>query len=241
MNSNLLDPSRWGLIFILLSMDLAGPFIEHMGLRSVPQDRFRTLLRGWIQENRRHYLSDRSKIPDFTTFVLSQIDKEFGQAVRLRLEQWGAHVFCFIGRDQPDWTAWHVALQRWLYNQQARAELLLPELRRDELLAYFRNTVETADVAALIEQQKKLPMSEWDLEMYAIHLFNDEVGPDPYDAILATVEVYRLQAFWPQLLLLLNSEAQDVLWQTAKVALARIGIGRGEELPHPTAMRPTEV
>lgn len=83
-------------------------------------------------------------------------------------------------------------------------------------------------------------MSEWDLEMYAIHLFNDEVGPDPYDAILATVEIYRVQACWPQLLLLLDAEAQDILWHTAKAALTHLGIGRGEKLPHPAAMRPTE-
>jgi hypothetical protein len=211
-----------------------------MGLGWLPRDRFRPLLRQWITENRQRHLESPTRIPDFTKLVFGRIQEELGDDFGENLRRWATGVFCYVTRDQPDWAAWHVALQRFTYDQRARAELPLPQPRRDELLASFGQSVDTSDIERMIKEQKQQPLSDWDLEMYALHHFNDEVGPDPFDAILATVEIRRLQDFWPELLRLLPPAEQELLWERARSTLGQLGLKRAETLARPSTMKPVE-
>lgn len=63
MQTSLLKPEQWGLIFTLLSLDIMRPMHEFMGLRITEKERFVAMLRRLIIENRRAYEANTAIIP----------------------------------------------------------------------------------------------------------------------------------------------------------------------------------
>jgi hypothetical protein len=236
MNLQALNASQWGWIFTLLSMDISRPFLDAMGLGWLPIDTLKPHLRRWIIENRERYQAEPSVVPDLAGTVFMKVQSEFGEPMALRLYDWATHVFCNEIADPRGWQAWHIALHHGAYNSRAQEALSLPAGRRGEILSAFRERVGTRDIKREIRRLQSERLSAWDLEMYAIHQFNEETGPDPFDVIIDVVEMHRMQVFWPDLSRMLTPDEQRELWESARQVLAQLGLSAAATLPMPAQM-----
>lgn len=212
-----LPARRWGLIFTLLSMDLAQPFSGALGLAAFPLARFRNDLRAVILDYRAHVLATRTPEP-IAARAFARLDADDGW----RLFEWCTGTFMYVMADQKVWYRWYLSLSRVVYDAPAASRLI--DLLSGETLNTVRAAMDTGSVEATIAGAKRSPLSQWDVEMYARHGFNDEIGPDPFDIILSTVKIARTQALMTSLVESLDPESLRVLHVDSARYLAALGL-----------------
>lgn len=66
-------------------------------------------------------------------------------------------------------------------------------------------------------------LSDWDLEMYSIHRFNnDDEVYDPFNTVIQTAEINDFQLFWESILPLLSADEKTELRAYAKEILSEL-------------------
>src|ERR1051326_6600063 len=133
MDTSVLNPTRWGMIFTLLSIDIIAPLYEAMGLNLRDKDGFRQLLRHLILENRRNYEQNPEVIPPLADRVLAEMEAKFGKEESEHFYKWATTVYNEVHADQPQWSAWELLFFRAAYNAEIRERLGLPPHKLDSI------------------------------------------------------------------------------------------------------------
>src|SRR3954462_14898915 len=112
MNSAALKPTRWGMIFTLLSMDVIVPFHEPMGLTIPDSACLIKLLRRLILENRAIFQQNPDVIPPLADRVLEEMQTVFGMEETEHFYKWATTVYIEVPADHPQWSAWQIIFFR---------------------------------------------------------------------------------------------------------------------------------
>lgn len=239
MDTSALKPTRWGMIFILLSMDVISPLYEAMGLRLRDKDSFREMLRRLIRENRKIYEQNPEVVPPLADRVLEQIKDGFGESEAEHFYKWATTVYNEVHADQPQWSAWEMLFFQAAYNPEMADRLGLPSDNRDSILSQYRDALDMDDVEQEVESLKSKLLSDWDLEMYSIHQFNNNDLSDPFSIVLRTVRMNRFQLFWEKIIPQLSTDENVQVWKGAQSLLKSLGVWmpENEQLRYPSNLR----
>lgn len=231
------DPNRWPLIFTLLSMDVVVAFYPLMGLEVSEPTTFRDLLRSQIRQVRREFAAappgGASYSPERT---LDAVARTFGPAQSKYLVWWGQRIFAWDLQEQRELMLWEDVLRFCADEPERWSQLGLP--------AHLANTARQEFVRAIdreaydhhyVEYYDK-PLSDWDLHMYAVNLFDDEdvATPSPAKYLYPTFMNNRNYRFWAWLMKQTTSREQDTLMKNA-ITLAKqvASLSHAVQLPHP--------
>jgi hypothetical protein len=114
-----------------------------------------------------------------------------------------------------------------------------------EVLDYFLQTCRLPAFQHLKGQIDSRRLSDWDLHMYALHLYDDNLytgartlaGTDgPWQRMEPTISNYEKYAFWRWMLGALSPEQIDRLWRLAKELGTEEGLRFAVDLPHPSVL-----
>ncbi|OQW92193.1 MAG: hypothetical protein BWK78_02410 [Thiotrichaceae bacterium IS1] len=238
MDISILNPTQWGLIFTLTSMDTMTPLYEAMGLQLKEKPKFLELLRYRIIENRKFYEANPKVIPPFANRMMQTLESHLGKMEARNFYNWATGVFIQVHADQPQWSAWEMLFHAWSYNIQRQSMLELPIEKRDRLFSEYRRCLDLQQVMQQIAELKSRPLSLWDMEMYSIHQFNneDEIS-DPFNTITHTIEINHFQLLWEQWLPQLSSTEKVSLWQEGQRLVVEREVWMPEPLKHPDSLR----
>jgi hypothetical protein len=239
MDTSVLKPTQWGLIFALLSMEVIIPLYEDMGLELSDKKRFVDMLRRLILENRKVYEANPGVVPPLAAHVLEEMEKILGKDQTWFFYRWVTSVFIEIHSDLPQWSAWQILFDTCAYNDRMRDRLGLPPEKRDAILAQYRKALNVSDVEQKMAELKALPLSDWDLEMYSIHQFHNDELSSPFDSVLRVVEMNRFQLFWEELLPQLSAGEKIRMQKESQRLLKEMEIWmpENEELRYPDNLR----
>ncbi|NJO18625.1 MAG: hypothetical protein HC877_23730 [Thioploca sp.] len=233
MNTAVLTPKQWGLIFTLLSMDIIFPLYEAMGLEFKDKKNFLQQLRYLIIENRKVYETNPNAIPPLAEQVIKMLTTSFSQFQAKHFYHWATTVFTSVHIDQPQWSAWETLFHAWCYNATQQSKLKLSLEKREIIFSAYRKTVNIKDIERQVIQLKAQRLSDWDLEIYAIHQFNhDDELSDPFSSILYTIEINRFQLFLKAIFPQLHSSEKEILWERGQQLLVEREIWMPEPLKH---------
>lgn len=212
MNTHALTPSQWGAIFTLLSMDRTDPVIPYMGIPLEDRAGFRKRLRELIQDNRREYLADPTRVPDLAAKVLSSLARHDGPEAAERFHTWATTVFAETHADQPQWAGWSALFRASPLLRRAERTGVLPADTCQRLTDRLSAHPDEGRLAEAIADAKAMPMSDWDLEMYAIHGFADQDElSDPFTMVRFIAELHGFQEFWEWMRPRLSPEQKEAL------------------------------
>jgi hypothetical protein len=239
MDSSVIEPSRWNLIFELLSLDGIVPLYEEMGLEIPDKQRFVQMFRRMIAEARQIYGSDRTPDIRFAERVLKEIESLFGEATADHFYMWATTVFYWVHSYQPQWSAWDFILPR---HPAQLHESLPPE--KYGAINQFRQGHNIEDLDRQIKVLKGRPLSEWDAEMYSFRSYSNVEDPrfeddliDPYSPILSTIEMNRFQLAWPKLWSNFTENEKRTLWNYGQKFLRDEEIDMPEPLRYPDSLQ----
>jgi hypothetical protein len=232
-----MEPNRWNLIFELLSLDGTVPLYEEMGLLIPDKRRFAQMLRRLLTGAREMYGPERAPDIHFAEKVLKEIVTNLGKETAERFYKWATSVFYWVHSYQPQWSAWDFILPR----NPAQLRKNLPQGRHDAI-AEFRKAHSVEDVVQRLKATKRLPLSDWDSEMYSLRNYRNKEDPlslsdddsvDPYSPVLSTIEMNRFQLAWPKLWSQFTEEEKDLLWSHGQRFLRDNEIEMPAPLRHP--------
>lgn len=231
------EPSQWGMIFVLFSLDAVQPLWREMGVNMLEPEEFQEKLRALIIENRKIYEEDPTVIPPLADKVLGQIERDYGAESVERFFIWATTVFYETHEDLPQWSAWDIIFRQWAYNSQYRQSLQIPEARRDEIFDEYRARLDTSGIRQTVAQIKTASLSNWDLEMFSIHQFvYDDIG-DPFVIVLQIVEMNRFQLYWEKMLRATTSDERARMWEAGRQILKSLRVWMPGELVPPDRLR----
>ena len=195
-----IDPARWPLIFVLLSMDVVVPFYELMGLRGFSENALRDSLRAELLKTRRKFASGMqgsvSYSPEETFAALRTV---LGVTQSNHLRWWGQRVFAWDIQEHRHLRLWE-ALLRYLAEQPEKwLQLHIPERLSTAARQRFLLAIDRAPYDEINDALYGRPLSDWDLHMYAVNLFDDEdpagpTGPSSY--VYPTFKHYQGYTYW---------------------------------------------
>lgn len=204
---------RWGACGILLSMDCMQPFVNPMGLQ-LDAERLKPVIRQAILASREAF-ERATTIPAFSSRAVEAIDARLGAGERDKFLFWFTHVFTFSVHDHYPWQLWISALMPFSGNPSLWAQLMLPSRCSSTLYQTLRAVIENVDIWALWSQAGRHPLSDWDLEMYSIHKFDDE-SKDPFTWVVLTYEMKCFKLFWRELRAALTEKELIQLWSALR-------------------------
>lgn len=208
------NQERWGAAITLLSLDVVAPFYASLGLQVTDTKTWLKLLRDTILSNRRAFEVDQSRIPDLKGSLLSALKHRLGPEAASRLNHWIENVFVFSGEDFSRLSRWYMLLALSRTNPQRWGALGLPHGFSEEARTRLEEVFDRTRLHALADQIDKRPLSDWDLEMFSIHRFDDDDN-DPYNWILETVKKRRFVSFLEWLVKSLSDEQLQRLADSA--------------------------
>lgn len=236
LDVNRLDPTQWGLIIALLSMDVIEPFFEDMGLILRKKRNHVIVLRDLILVSRKQYEADQGVVPPIADNVLATLRSTFGESDAQTFFVWATNIFYQVHADNPQWSAWDILMSEWIYNDSFIPQVLSEE-KAQILVDRYEKIMDIADVESNIVVIKKKPLSMWDMEMYAIHGFsNDDELNDPFADVVSTVEMNRFRQFWRILCDTLTSEDKRLLHEKGQNAVDKLEIWMPGPLVDPEAL-----
>lgn len=176
------DPTRWGTIFGLLSLDMVAPWVEPMGLELPREGEFRKDLRELIEAYRMAERSTGAPAVPFYHAAFRRITSRFGDAFARHLFQWGTDVFCYGGVDNVNAFLWRSIVLRANARQADAAPpslVLLCERLRS---------------APPKRPAKAAPESAWDVAFFQRHGYDADY--DPIEWVRATLTHAHFVAEW---------------------------------------------
>jgi len=213
------DPTRWPLVFILLSMDLVLAFADLLALPIASPTGLRDVLRAEITRVRRRAgESPPADLVFSSDEVLDAIARTLGSSQRDALVWWAHRIFEVSPRDHLDLAGWSDVLRTCKDDPARWAQLALPNAVRDAARDSLDEALYPTAYYQRLSELRARPLSDWDLHMYAVQHFDDEddilpTGPTRY--LAPTVKAARGYAWWSWLLARLDGPAQHALWRSA--------------------------
>lgn len=187
-----IDEERWGAAATILSLDTVAPFFEHMGVPVKEPAALQRLLRECIVANRKDFESDPTRIPDLRKRWLAAIATRFGQRAADDLESWVTHDFMHTAADFRAFSLWYYVLA--LARVDHWNELHLPADLSKEALRRLNDVLDRNELHKLADAVEEKRLSDWDLEMYALHGFDEDENA-PYNWVLETVKRRRFTSY----------------------------------------------
>lgn len=232
-------PHRWHEMFSMLSMDVVSPFYDMMGLqhfKDLPQ-----LLRTHIVAQRKTIASAGSPVPapeEMLAAVKSALGGERGRY----WVWWAKHVFHWDPQDHRPFEDWRSVIGE-ARKKPELSRRLFPKQFADEAMAKFKQASDLKDYRRLQETVDARPLSDWDLHLYAIRLYDDNLYPDrvlgtvpdgPRLYLDSTIGAQRSYEFWAWVLKTLRPQELEWLLQEAVLIAKEEELSWVKELPHPS-------
>lgn len=252
------DPERWSRLISLLSMDVVLPFFEPMGLvlpgpghdphslesevnaPPLPFDaphRLQRALRHEIVQGRRVRARD-GHVPT-PSEMLRHVTPVVGGLTMQRLSWWGTRVFSDDpAKDHTGLNDWRPVLAFCVRDPELWSKTGLSQSARQS----FVESLRIDDYETLQADIDQLQLSDWDLHLYALELYDDTLYDGDFAHILdgprlwvrPTVRAHRQYRFWSTALRALTVAQQRQLLDFGR-AIAREEdiLAKPETLPDP--------
>jgi hypothetical protein len=198
---------------VLLSLDCMQPFVGPIGLQ-LDAESLKLAVREAIITNRRAFENGVTD-PSFFTRLIQLIDARFGAVAKNEFLFWFTHVFTVNVHAHYGWRQWASAFLEFSGSTTRWAALMLPGRCSSELYQRFMTITYDVDIWALWSDVRRNALSDWDLEMYAIHGFDDE-SKDPFAWVVLTYEMFCFRRFWAEVRAALTDEELRHLWSTLR-------------------------
>lgn len=221
ITTKFLDPidGRWSRAISLASLDVALPFYPIMGLRVENPIGLRDGLRDYIRDYRKkYYAGEINRIALGDAGVASFLKSKLDERGATRFEYWVTHLYCEGPREHGDLQDWTLVL-RAARRSEERWRLLVPTRLRDEARRRFNDSTRMDEYGEICDRVFEGPLSDWDLHLYAINLWNDEASdcPDgPQSQIYPIAAAARGYAFWGWFLSQLSNPELETLQSAAQ-------------------------
>jgi hypothetical protein len=227
----------------LLSMDVVSPFYELMGLRLDNPEQFQSTLREAIIAWRKQILRPlKFGKPQALDEVTVAIEGALDIASIRQLAIWGQNIFQYDStKDGVDLRKWNSVLNYCLDEPTLWARLRLPGSATPGSFQASRKIDEYYRIQKEVDES---PLSDWDLHLYALFLYDDLLyfddpshlrdGPRVY--IKLTIRANQGFEFWAAILNQLNVNEIEELWKAARQIVEEEGLRLARELPHPSAL-----
>lgn len=236
------DLRRWAGLMFLLSMDVVRPFYAMMGLQPDEPDALQRVLRQEIVAGRKRSAASLEAAPPFEPqAVLRAVAELLGAKTSQHLVWWDRHVFSWETRDNRNLNNWTTVLQNCWDEPGLWNRLGLPDSIRPDQFRRSRNIDEYEQRQDEVDAR---PLSDWDLHLYAIQLYDDNLYREPYHVpdgprlyVKPTVRAYQSYQFWDAVLRSAGSDQLERLWQEARRIVEKEELSWVRDLPHPSALR----
>lgn len=220
----------WGHVSATLSLDVAVGLYPRLGLPIEDPIALRDALRSAILENRERVLAGAQS--NIEALVKAHLIAVFGLETARTLIDWSLSYYVATGEEHREWTLWQIAFQYFKNDPRHLSSLAADS--RAKLLETYYDFLAHSNVAAIVDQIKTAPLSEWDLEMYMRHGFdNDDPVKDPFVSIELTVTMRWFKDFWTRSLAFLRAADLDALHESALEVVEKIDPALKKKLVHP--------
>lgn len=194
-----IDPIRWAKAMPLLSLDLLLLIYPAMGLTPRDPLNLQRTVRDQIIRARREFGVGQSKasaVTDIASNTLAALDADDA----LHLAHWIGRVFHADSGDSPALRAWSTLMRHCRRQPKLWDELCSDMRRGKEVLDAFERSINIDAFEAHYTELSNAPLSEWDLHVYAIHVFDDDdsegAPTGPHLWIAPTVRDFQGYRFW---------------------------------------------
>ena len=231
--------SRWAIITTLLSMDVVVPFYELMGIYLADSRALVTLLRKLIIDIRRETSDAPLNGPYYSARrIIDNIKFTLGIEAQNRLLWWEKNIFDDYPKNHVDLRNWRSVLRECQLDKNLWNNLKIPKRVRRKALLELLKSFDQEHYERTFEKTYSKPLSDWDLHMYAVNLYNDDDeegipnGPDTW--VHPTCRVYQDFCFWSWMIEQLQPEELGILQQNAnKIVEINDSIYASKKLIHP--------
>lgn len=239
-----MDDFRWHRIITLLSLDVVRPFYDMMGLRLIEADHMQQVLRQEIILVRRQWAVTQPEDLRFDVpAIIEGISRSVSAEDMLRLHWWERNVFSGDPRDNMNLLRWKSVLQDCSYEHARWARLGLPAGISEEAFKRFLQSKNTQAYRNSREKLYELPLSDWDLHIYALQLFDDNLYDDmkagddgPYLLLRSTIRAKQGYEFWAWLLSVVPAKQIDQLFEIGCQIVVDEELRSAKNLPHPSVL-----
>lgn len=211
---------RWAEAANLLSLDVVEPFHEHMGLFPHSPDALCALFRRTIIATRKGLEDAATQEPGaLTDRILHDVEFEFGPTFRADLNHWQRQILSLAPTNNLKLHHWTAFLRECRHHPEHWGRLDIPPAMTETFRGAFLTSIDVSDVFELSEQHSDQRLSDWDLQMYALHLYNDEpmegINNGPGSTIVPTVRNHRSMLFWQEVCNRSDTDALMTFWRSA--------------------------
>jgi len=171
---------RWSRAIILLSLDVALPFYPMLGLRIISPAAFQKALRAFIREYRTQFYSDEHgqnglRTSSATAFIAAHHSSEASHA----FDWWFQNMYCEATKEHIALHAWSIILRFARKSDSAWRALHFPDVASNEARQRFNEAINMDDYRSLCDEAWHPALSDWDLHLYAICLWDDDSMETP--------------------------------------------------------------
>lgn len=205
-----LRPSR---AVILLSLDVARPFLADIGLAAAGAFDWTACLRQFVRQHRASIAGgSRPSEPVRAAEIVAFVGAHLAPAAGRVFDWWLRHVYAEATTDHLAYRVWEDVLRHALRHPGGGPPLALPPRVAASVPDRFAASTTTRAFNSRWEQATAEPLSDWDLHMYAINGWNDDL-PDlpngPESQLYLIDRDYRGRTFWDALVATLSADEQQ--------------------------------
>ncbi len=207
MDSNSQEPTsnsgrQWLQAAALLSLDCTVPFLPLIGLD--PRIAWKDCMRAFFREHRSLVFSGKPfETASLQSIISGFTDRILGISNTHKLIWWMAIVYSEGPQDHTALRSWTLVFRCARRTSENWVRLELPVRLRDEAKKQFNLSTNLDEWNQLILEKRAKRLSDWDLHMYALHQWNDDL-PDtpngPESMMYPVMRVWKALLFWDWLL-----------------------------------------
>jgi hypothetical protein len=207
------DPLREPRAVMLLSLDVTRPFLGEMGLAVRGELPWTDAMRAYVREYRAAFHAapppvPPGRLPDLIAFTRARLGEEAARVLRWWLDR----VYAEAPGEHPEYRAWEDVFRHARRRPEAWATMELPPSLAEPARAHFIDAIDPDRLEPVWEEVRAAPLSDWDLHLYAINGWNDDL-PDapngPESAIHLVTRDWKNLQYWHWLATQLAPEARE--------------------------------
>lgn len=188
----------------LLSLDVTVPFYGLMGLTVREQVPWAECFRAFIRSERPNYFAgEPAYLAKLPSLIVDFIAKWRGTYAARYVAWWVEHIYSEGPQDHANLRAWILLFRAARRPPQTWSQLGLSPRLSAEAKERFNESTNRDEWDRLATQLQSRPLSDWDLHLYAIFQWNDNL-PDapngPLSMIYPIYSVWKGYEFWRWLL-----------------------------------------
>ena len=228
-----IDLPFWGKLYTVLSLDSALDFHDAIGVPIKPAEALKNVVRKAILNNRKSYRGGYQDI-GIAEHASRGICEVFGEASLGSFISWSKSVFVDNSTRHTKWNGWRIVFV-YLKWELFRLDYIVSE-SSERIGAAYSEFQERSDIFFKLDQAMNVPMSEWDMEMYARHDmdFLDPAKFNPFTLISLTCTLYHFQLFWKTVQSIFLPIHEEELYRIGIKTLQDADVTLSQPLCHPT-------